>query len=315
MVRWVTKTIRNLWRWIVATCIIGKEMSKTVLTWAILSLCAIWILTGIVQCVAGLYELEGLNKAYMYSGILSGIFSGLAFLGVLLTLYHQQRESQRQRFESTFFNMMELQQQITTELEYSGGSQPIRGRELFHSFYNQSTTKKNITHIIEESGAEGYRDSEYPTYFDHYFRHLYRILKFINDEEHPLSFEERYKYAGILRGTLSRYELVWLYYNCLFGAGRGPFKELVEKYAFLKNIREDLLTQSPPCKAYMQNKGLVNNSKLSFNDYNYYMTDQKVDNLEWNNEDGKIIDYYIGAFYNKKELPEALKKFQEGQNQ
>ena len=53
--------------------------------------------------------------------------------------------------------------------------------------------------------------------------------------------KKKYEYVAILRSTLSRYELVWLFYNSLSVYGKGKFKPLIERYAMLKNIRPELL--------------------------------------------------------------------------
>lgn len=82
------------------------------------------------------------------------------------------------------------------------------------------------------------------SYLDHYFRHLYRIIKFVNETTLlPDSFEDRYQYTSMVRAQLSKYELVWLFYNCLLDNGKDKFKPLIEKYALLKNLRFDLLAK------------------------------------------------------------------------
>ena len=48
-------------------------------------------------------------------------------------------------------------------------------------------------------------------FLDHYFRHLYRIFKYIDDaDKNTISDEDKYEYAGIVRATLSQYELIML---------------------------------------------------------------------------------------------------------
>lgn len=55
---------------------------------------------------------------------------------------------------------------------------------------------------------------------------------------------ERYKYMGILRATLSPYELVFLFYNDLSKYGNEKVKPLIEKYSILKSLRKELLTNT-----------------------------------------------------------------------
>ena len=54
----------------------------------------------------------------------------------------------------------------------------------------------------------------------------------------------KYEYTKILRATLSRYELVLLFYNGLSLFGKDKLKPLIEKYSMLNNINEDLLALS-----------------------------------------------------------------------
>ena len=79
---------------------------------------------------------------------------------------------------------------------------------------------------IGPKGLDGYVESNTPTYFDHYFRLLYRILRYVKESPLVDSFDEEYEYAAILRSLLSRYELVWLYYNTPSDYGRQKMKPL-----------------------------------------------------------------------------------------
>ena len=75
--------------------------------------------------------------------------------------------------------------------------------------------------------------------FDHYFRHLYRIIKYIDEADSSLiEYEKKYEYSGIVRATLSQFEILLLYYN---GFSHPKFKILIEKYALLNNIRLELM--------------------------------------------------------------------------
>lgn len=127
----------------------------------------------------------------------------------------------------------------------------ITGREVFQYMYEKKKidfpddpedhyTYKGVKEVLEKYGEAGYEKSDIPPIFDHYFRHLYRILKYIDQSQDLDGWAAKYKYIGIVRGQLSRYELVWLYFNSLFYP---KMKGLIEKYAVLKNLRPEYLAQ------------------------------------------------------------------------
>lgn len=78
------------------------------------------------------------------------------------------------------------------------------------------------------------------TDFGHYFRNLYRLIKMIDehsfDKNTEIDFKHKYYYTTIVRSQLSDYELLWLFFNCIYIYGE-KFKPLVEKYAFFKILR------------------------------------------------------------------------------
>jgi len=249
----------------------------------------------------------------------------------------QNKTLQLQRFENTFFNMLSLQQQIVNDLFYSDKDKiwlrkdtehgiageeviddiTIKGRELFFFSYREikhyitmdDGQKKDVAGMrgyLHFKGLESYDNSYTPSYFDHYFRHLYTIIKFV-DKSDFLLFEEKYKYTTMVRATLSRYELVWLYYNGLSSVGRKKFKKLIEKYSLLKNIREDLLTLSKENSDVIASKGF--NQKWLFDngysgtDYDFWITTNENDSNK----------YYVKAFYNNNDIEEGMRKTNEWQ--
>lgn len=269
---------------------------------------------------------SALEKTYFLGGIVSGVFAFGAFFVALLANSNQRATSNIQRFESTFYNMLSLQQQIVNDLSYNftdketvvesalnpaNGrvvkevivNKKILGRELFYYSFNiwetheEQRPLKGMREIIHNRGLKEYENSNIPTYFDHYFRHLYTIIKFVDGTKF-LKEDEKYKYTSMLRATLSRYELVWLYYNCLSAVGNEKFKPLIEKYAILKNLRGELL---PLCAEnrikFHESQKLkqFNDRKFSNGDYEFFLT------TELNNKTA----YYIGAFYSKEDLKQG----------
>jgi hypothetical protein len=252
------------------------------------------------------------------AGAINALFSALAFCGVVIAIILQKEELglqrkelkatndqlqaqkeefqtqnetlKRQRFENTFFQMMNLQQEIVNNLSFSYKTEQItttdkrkdtkskdvfnsienlndppkesttivteivRGRDVFSRIFNKANTiikdedgkqeksVEGVREAINQKGIGIYNRLTYPEFFDHYFRHLYRIIKFV-DESDLIESKDRYSYIGIVRATLSRYELVWLFYNCLPPNGNGKFKPLIERYALLRNLRDDLLAK------------------------------------------------------------------------
>ena len=169
----------------------------------------------------------------------------------------QNKTLKRQRFENTFFNMLSLQQEITNNLFYQYEKEidghinlcTYKGREIFKEIYEfaQFTYEgliypKNtgLKLILEKNGYTAYTAVSETNRFDHYFRHLYRIFKYI-DTTDLINDDERYEYACIVRSQLSDYELIMLFFNGLSDNGKEKFKPLIEKYAILKNMRPDLL--------------------------------------------------------------------------
>lgn len=183
--------------------------------------------------------------------------------------FEKQNETLRiQRFENTFFNMLSQFQEVVNNLSITTRVNmetiDLAGRDVFPVLFKKATVYVDIPkgektrqgfygmgYAIKNLGLEGYMHSEQPTLFDHYFRLLYRILKFVKTSPLITRFEDEYEYTSILRATLSRYELVWLYYNGLT-YGRNKLKPLIERYAMLKNLRKDLLVDGINCEEYAE---------------------------------------------------------------
>lgn len=189
-----------------------------------------------------------------------------------LEFQEQNKTMKRQRLENTFFNMLSLQQEIVANLSYDEVEKIIignplkpeikhilyNGRTIFHELYLNlivSTTHNKsycgIKQAIIVHGLEIYSKIPSTTRFDHYFRHLYRIYKYV-DSSDLIADEERYNYACIIRSQLSDYELIMLFYNCLTENGREKFKPLIEKYTTFNNLRDELLANKEHKKEYVE---------------------------------------------------------------
>lgn len=282
-------------------------------------------------------------------GAVNTLFSGLAFAGLIITIrqqnknleyqqraieqskkdINQQNETMKiERFENTFFKMIEVQQSIVNDLyaadshkewvkqDNSSGRSAAevltkyeyRGRNLFyyvfklckHEFANHTfpnnTSVFGLSEVIKLRGKDYFDYFMTTTMFDHYFRHLYTILKFISLNEW-LGMEKQYQYSTFVRATLSRYELVMLYYNGFF---HPKMKKMMERYCLLNNIRTELLPMSLEYRNFLENIDKTREdlfyADFSVGDFEFYLTDDENDNTR----------YHISAFYTKKEMKEGI---------
>lgn len=214
-------------------------------------------------------------------GAVNALFSGLAFLGLIYTIKQQSEdlrlqkeelrtmndEAKKQRFESTFFNMMQLQQQIVADMsarEYIPhtkfySTRDIQTTDEIHDFTGRNMfyysfcvcehvpsdlnlvgfPHRGMREVIYKYGIEKIKVFETQDFFSHYYQHMMEIIHFVENEAEE---DKIHKYINILRSTLSRYELVWLYYKGLVEGGE--LKRTIEKYSLLKNLNVSNLTLS-----------------------------------------------------------------------
>lgn len=161
--------------------------------------------------------------------------------------FKQQNDTlSHQRFEHTFFNMISLHNDIVENIAVPISTHRESGRRSIVIIYNKF--KKNCTEDIRKQGVDAvvqkycYIFNAYQAEIGHYFRNLYRIIKFI-DETTDIDHEEKSNYIGIIKAQLSSYELVLLFYNCLSKYGNEKFLPLIRKYNLLDNINPELLIE------------------------------------------------------------------------
>lgn len=207
------------------------------------------------------------------SGISVPVFTLISVILLFVTLLMQREELQmqrkeltstreeltqqnstmaRQRFENTFFRMVTLHSDIVNSLKgKTPGGVRIEGREVFYEcyldYYNFYTFDKETQQLKEDyynraRVAYNLLFKKHHSTLGHYFRNLYRILKFIDEQENQ-TIEEKQNYVGIIKAQLSTYELVLLTYNCLSDYGNDKFAPLVKRYNLLDNLDKSILIE------------------------------------------------------------------------
>lgn len=201
-------------------------------------------------------------------GSVNALFSGFAFAGVLYAIFLQRRELKLQRleleqtraelrgqreqqivqnetiraqaFENTFFQLLRLQNEITSAIGVDKEGKVLEGRDCFQQFYENlryrwndlSEDREGLEQISQIDLVYNVFYPEYEAEIGHYFRSLYNLVKFVDQS----SIEDKRLYTNLIRAQLSSWELGLLFYNCLSEYGRDHFKPLVRRYALLKSL-------------------------------------------------------------------------------
>ena len=214
----------------------------------------------------------------------SGVIVTLIFQ--MLDNKQQQRLSNISRFEQNFFTMTGNLENIVANLTYtervlnpfsipapitdnggvptqnveipsidatSTGTVVIKGREIFEYIYNRQMIGSNVVGVrnaLKEGGLDSFEQAMSHGLLDHYFRYLYRIIKYVDDSELFSKDDKRKQYyVSIVRSQISCYELLLIFYNCQL-SNHKKFKDLIEKYTFFNNLRAHLLATEAEANLY-----------------------------------------------------------------
>lgn len=192
-------------------------------------------------------------------GGLNTLFSGLAFAGIVVSLIlqshglsqtksdldRQRIQQQIQVFESSFFQMLHLSNEIVRGFRYKsefGGAHIKEGKDCFETMRNDLVKVALLSEHWGRTPSERY-EKFYLKYFHddlgHYFRNLYQIVKYVDGA----TIENKKFYTNIVRAQLSSNELFLLFYNGVSRFGREKFLPLLRKYELLEHLpdTEDVL--------------------------------------------------------------------------
>lgn len=225
-------------------------------------------------------------------GSVNALYSGLALAGIIITILLQRSELilQRnelkqtrkefeiqnetlkiQRFENTFFQMLNLFRSIVNETEATDGSTRLRGQEAFEYFVKLVKSRcNNLVHSASFADRRNqfvgasysdllsaeeimtqydYVSRKYKNQLGHYYKTYYHILKFINNSD----ITDKKFYASIARSQLSNSEQVLLLYNSLHSNGLDKFKPLAQAYDLFDNLDRTLLPNVSVFSNYFSN--------------------------------------------------------------
>lgn len=245
------------------------------------------------------------------AGFWNAIFSGLAMVGVVITIFYQlakdNKDEERARlaqFQEQCLTMLSMLSDIVSQLrvpfpnddkssasnitlvsspwEFRSNNQEdssqipvtsdkreaVIGRDCFKYIYDERPYHRNIRDFLADKGG-GKADFVLTedlfqslrkvtgSYFDHYFRTVYRTLKFIKERDlGNISIKKQEETRGLcadlLRAQLSTYEMAVLYYNALYPKFRNTSKAIFEYFCIFDNLDPKLLITEVE-RTYYQN--------------------------------------------------------------
>jgi len=160
------------------------------------------------------------------------------------TAAEQSRLNYTQSFESSFFQLLKLHNDIINAIELTLDGRLYKGRACFAAWVHKFHIEVRQEAAIEGRPIDFLR--RYETFYisrqhtlGHYFRLLYNIIKFVKRAE---EIDDKKFYVNLVRAQLSSDELVLILYNCLSKWGIQKFKPLIEEFALLKTVpKENIL--------------------------------------------------------------------------
>ncbi|EOW6719675.1 putative phage abortive infection protein [Cronobacter dublinensis] len=197
-------------------------------------------------------------------GILTSLFSALAFGGVAVTIAIQAKELEEQKqdtitnrlqiskqgFENTFFQMLKLHNQIVSDItstrtDLNGGLSVLDGRRVINTLKNSLIGKHFDRYMIDGRSGKDQIGQAFNAfyiknghYLGHYFRFLYNILRFLSDAD--IDIDNKTLYARLLRAQLSDQELLLIYYNSFTDNGHN-FIQYMQEFKLMDNLSPNYL--------------------------------------------------------------------------
>ncbi len=227
-----------------------------------------WVRVGIIagtlvlgSCIFGWY-----NRTFATEGaftIINSIFSGLAFVGLIIAIFMQREELElqrkelteakaefkqqndtlkHQRFEATFFNLLSVFNSVRTRI----GEQQFSDMwsKLKSDFLNQQSLREAVPEQTELGlnslkviAAQEYNNkffqNETRSILNIYFENFFNTLRYIESNSVLDSPEELF-YANVMFSQISNFEVAIVSYHLLLMEGNAVNIELAKKYGLTK---------------------------------------------------------------------------------
>lgn len=231
--------------------LVGLISVASVVGYAVFLIYVTWPITSMSISNAGVF-----GDSF---GVLTSLFSALAFVGVVWTLNYQREEFKLQKeeladskkeiakqgFENSFFQMLKIQNDIVNGVTFVkrglGATERLEGRDAFKGL--SSSLHVRFVNLAKYTKDVQWVNNVYDTFYEqegyrlaHYFRFLYNIFRFLEESR----VDNKELYVRLLRAQISNQELFLIYYNSLNRRGE-RFKKFITKYNLMDNLPVDEL--------------------------------------------------------------------------
>jgi hypothetical protein len=216
-----------------------NKKGNVLITFIFITVLTIWVVNLLVTLT---WEFDNRGTFGDMFGASNALFSGLAFAGIIYTIYLQRIELTKQHkeleetknniklqeFRSTYFSLLTLHQELVNSLEITDANgNNVKGRNVFRRIYEEQKQKDGSIELTEQNIDD----------LGHYFRDIYRIIKYVESYDKQVDDEYKYRMNKFLRSQLSSFELILICYWGLTASG-GKCKPFLEKYTLFLHIPE-----------------------------------------------------------------------------
>ena len=222
----------------------------------------LWAASGIIIYFIGKNDGEWTTRGQIGDmfGAVNALFSGLAFAGIIYTILLQREELREQRheleltrlefkqqndtlklqrFESTFFNMMDLHNRLIQEFTFDernearkGDGKIFTGRDifeyfaesLFHQLHGTDKINQDTLRAMEKTYQDNY--AYIGTELDLYLQSVTRLLRFVQDSTF-ITDNDRKFYKSFVESSMSRDEKCVIYYHLSLAFKNDTFEGLM----------------------------------------------------------------------------------------
>lgn len=239
-------------------------MNKKDTTLGLFAILSTIFIVGIIMATYLIFNKEDPNVRGTFGdmfGAANALFTGLSFVGLLVTILLQRRDINEQRyemtlqsFESTFFNLLNIHRDTVLALEKKRINKKTSGGVTVERDISSKGTAVFIyifsTYIDHLPNDKKFNNESYLKVFKqnweilgHYFRSIEILLFTIDNLDIKNLNDANYKqrYIDILKSQLSEYETALIFYHFLSSKGL-KFKNIAERYTFFEFINDELIT-------------------------------------------------------------------------